>query len=49
MHLVVDEREAEDIGENENDLLLSVIGRGGRNVTFDATDLLNLALNMFAM
>ena len=49
VYLVIDEREAEDIGKNQDDLLLRIISRGGRNITFDASDLLDLSCNVFVI
>jgi hypothetical protein len=42
-HLVVAESDAEDVGEEEEDLVLRVLARGGRDVALDPADLLDLA------
>jgi hypothetical protein len=43
VHLVVAERDAEDVGEEEEDLVLRVLARRRGDVALDAADLLNLA------
>jgi hypothetical protein len=43
VHLVVAEGDAEDVGEEEEDLVLRVLARGGRDVALDPADLFDLA------
>ena len=42
-HLVVDQRQAVDVGEEEEDLVLRVVHLGCRDIHIDAVDLLDLA------
>ena len=42
-YLSVDERDAENVREVENDMVLLVLALGGGNVALDAGDLLDLA------
>jgi hypothetical protein len=42
-YLVVHKLEAEEVREEENDLVFGVVDRGGRDVARDATDRLDLA------
>ena len=42
-HLVVDERDAEDVGEEEDDLVLGVVARGRCSVALYSRDRLDLS------
>ena len=42
-HLVVVQRDAEDVGEEEDDFVFGIVAAGGGHIALDAPDFLNLA------
>ena len=43
LHLVVVQRDAEDVGEEEDDFVFGIVAAGRSHIALDAADLLDLA------
>ena len=43
LHLVVVQRDAEDVGEEEDDFVFGIVAAGRGHIALDAPDFLNLA------